>query len=251
MFLFTQPAMNVWLVFSMGLVVEHFRPARCSRSWVVQCFQRWHRAQNGLRLCCDKHVCSGSFLFASGFSTSDCFYLKIYGYALYQHRITMIRRRDPGHFGIHPFSSYPRHTTWLFQCTTDALAGPVLLSIVLFVAVLANFILRGLYLSSFSGHLLPLTNHVRPFQINYPAVSRILSSHRASPRDVSFHVTLISLTDLSFKQAKKSNPLPRGWPPRFLGTQNCERHSIILFPATLLKYDKPFRMFLCSPHYLR
>ncbi|KIJ98173.1 hypothetical protein K443DRAFT_680965 [Laccaria amethystina LaAM-08-1] len=46
----------------------------------------------------------------------------IYGYALYQHRITMIRRRDPGHF--------------------DALAGPILLSIALFVAVLANFILR-------------------------------------------------------------------------------------------------------------
>ena len=25
---------------------------------------------------------------------------KIYGYALYQHRISMIRRRDPGHFGM-------------------------------------------------------------------------------------------------------------------------------------------------------
>ncbi|KAF9001601.1 hypothetical protein BDQ17DRAFT_1244318 [Cyathus striatus] len=47
----------------------------------------------------------------------------IYGYTLYQHRITMIRRRDPGHF--------------------DALAGPVILSIVLFTAILANFIVRG------------------------------------------------------------------------------------------------------------
>ncbi|KJA14698.1 hypothetical protein HYPSUDRAFT_150051 [Hypholoma sublateritium FD-334 SS-4] len=47
----------------------------------------------------------------------------IYGYCLYQHRITMIRRRDPGHF--------------------DALAGPLLLSAALFVAVLANFIIRG------------------------------------------------------------------------------------------------------------
>ncbi|KAF9472862.1 hypothetical protein BDN70DRAFT_886471 [Pholiota conissans] len=46
----------------------------------------------------------------------------IYGYCLYQHRISMIRRRDPGHF--------------------DALAGPVILSIALFVAVLANFIIR-------------------------------------------------------------------------------------------------------------
>jgi uncharacterized membrane protein YidH (DUF202 family) len=46
----------------------------------------------------------------------------IYGYALYQHRISMIRRRDPGHF--------------------DALAGPILLSVALFTAVLANFIIR-------------------------------------------------------------------------------------------------------------
>ncbi|KAF9037683.1 hypothetical protein BJ165DRAFT_1416904 [Panaeolus papilionaceus] len=47
----------------------------------------------------------------------------IYGYVLYQHRISMIRRRDPGHF--------------------DALAGPVILSIALFMAVLANFVIRG------------------------------------------------------------------------------------------------------------
>ncbi|KAH9481259.1 Vacuolar transporter chaperone 1 [Psilocybe cubensis] len=47
----------------------------------------------------------------------------VYGYCLYQHRITLIRRRDPGHF--------------------DALAGPVILSVVLFVAVLANFIIRA------------------------------------------------------------------------------------------------------------
>jgi len=46
----------------------------------------------------------------------------IYGYSLYQRRISMIRRRDPGHF--------------------DSLAGPVLLSIALFSAVLANFIIR-------------------------------------------------------------------------------------------------------------
>ncbi|KAJ3762642.1 hypothetical protein EV360DRAFT_35266 [Lentinula raphanica] len=47
----------------------------------------------------------------------------MYGYILYQHRITMIRRRDPGHF--------------------DALAGPVIVSILLFFAVLANFLIRG------------------------------------------------------------------------------------------------------------
>jgi len=46
----------------------------------------------------------------------------IYGYTLYQHRISMIRRRDPGHF--------------------VSLAGPIILSIALFSAVLANFIIR-------------------------------------------------------------------------------------------------------------
>ncbi|KAJ3974512.1 hypothetical protein EV361DRAFT_894427 [Lentinula raphanica] len=46
----------------------------------------------------------------------------MYGYILYQHRITMIRRRDPGHF--------------------DALAGPVIVSVLLFFAVLVNFLIR-------------------------------------------------------------------------------------------------------------
>jgi uncharacterized membrane protein YidH (DUF202 family) len=46
----------------------------------------------------------------------------VYGYLLYQHRITMIRRRDPGHF--------------------DKILGPVLISVFLFFAVLANFIIR-------------------------------------------------------------------------------------------------------------
>ncbi|KAI0635630.1 hypothetical protein C8Q77DRAFT_1098695 [Trametes polyzona] len=46
----------------------------------------------------------------------------VYGYAVYQHRITMIRRRDPGHF--------------------DQIIGPVLISAFLFFAVLANFVLR-------------------------------------------------------------------------------------------------------------
>lgn len=48
--------------------------------------------------------------------------IMVYGYALYQHRITMIRRRDPGHF--------------------DQITGPVIISAFLFFALLANFILR-------------------------------------------------------------------------------------------------------------
>ncbi|KAG9315237.1 hypothetical protein JVU11DRAFT_4371 [Chiua virens] len=46
----------------------------------------------------------------------------IYGYSLYQSRITMIRKRDPGHY--------------------DAIAGPLVVSTILFVAVLANFVIR-------------------------------------------------------------------------------------------------------------
>jgi len=46
----------------------------------------------------------------------------IYGYVLYQRRITMIQKRDPGHF--------------------DNIAGPVVISSLLFFAILANFIIR-------------------------------------------------------------------------------------------------------------
>ncbi|KAJ3518709.1 hypothetical protein NM688_g9400 [Phlebia brevispora] len=57
---------------------------------------------------------------------------QVYGYAVYQRRITMIRKRDPGHFAnIH---AYP---------CTDQIAGPLIISALLFCAVLANFIIRG------------------------------------------------------------------------------------------------------------
>jgi len=46
----------------------------------------------------------------------------LYGYILYQKRVTLIRRRDPGHF--------------------DAIVGPILICTALFVAVLTNFIIR-------------------------------------------------------------------------------------------------------------
>ncbi|KAI0303572.1 hypothetical protein B0F90DRAFT_1707028, partial [Multifurca ochricompacta] len=46
----------------------------------------------------------------------------IYGYVIYQNRITMIRRRDPEHF--------------------DQIAGPIIISAFLFFAVLGNFIIR-------------------------------------------------------------------------------------------------------------
>jgi uncharacterized membrane protein YidH (DUF202 family) len=46
----------------------------------------------------------------------------VYGYVVYQNRISMIRRRDPGHY--------------------DQIIGPVVISALLFFAVLANFIIR-------------------------------------------------------------------------------------------------------------
>ncbi|KAJ7261779.1 hypothetical protein B0H12DRAFT_1105707 [Mycena haematopus] len=46
----------------------------------------------------------------------------IYGYVLYQYRITKIRKRDPGHF--------------------DMIIGPVVVSALLFLAILTNFLLR-------------------------------------------------------------------------------------------------------------
>ncbi|KAJ7476064.1 hypothetical protein FB451DRAFT_265991 [Mycena latifolia] len=46
----------------------------------------------------------------------------LYGYILYQHRITKIRKRDPGHF--------------------DMIIGPVVISALLFIAILANFMIR-------------------------------------------------------------------------------------------------------------
>jgi len=46
----------------------------------------------------------------------------VYGYVVYQRRVTMIRKRDPGSF--------------------DQLWGPVVISALLFVAVAANFLIR-------------------------------------------------------------------------------------------------------------
>ncbi|KAG2076492.1 hypothetical protein BDR04DRAFT_1089611 [Suillus decipiens] len=46
----------------------------------------------------------------------------VYGFVIYQNRITMIRKRDPGHY--------------------DHILGPVLISALLFFAVLVNFVIR-------------------------------------------------------------------------------------------------------------
>ncbi|KAG9104347.1 hypothetical protein FRC06_003393 [Ceratobasidium sp. 370] len=47
---------------------------------------------------------------------------RIYGYVIYQRRITRIRKRDPGHF--------------------DQIVGPCLICGALFIAILSNFVIR-------------------------------------------------------------------------------------------------------------
>ena len=66
----------------------------------------------------------------------------MYAYALYQHRITMIRRRDPGPFGVSSVC-YIIQSVGITVRFTDQIAGPVIISALLFFAVLANFIFRG------------------------------------------------------------------------------------------------------------
>ncbi|KAG6812229.1 hypothetical protein H0H93_013924, partial [Arthromyces matolae] len=63
----------------------------------------------------------------------------VYGFALYQYRISMIQRRDPGHFGLYPSRFTIFH---FFDIGLDSIAGPIILGVVLFTAVLLNFIVR-------------------------------------------------------------------------------------------------------------
>ena len=60
----------------------------------------------------------------------------IYGYVLYQRRLTMISARDSGSFGMWTFIRTSRG--WL----ADTLLGPLLICAALFIAILANFIFR-------------------------------------------------------------------------------------------------------------
>ena len=59
----------------------------------------------------------------------------------------MIRKRDPGHYGSFHLlrNSGP-------ESLADAIIGPVIVSTLLFVAVLANFVIRGMY---YPCHLIP------------------------------------------------------------------------------------------------
>lgn len=93
-----------------------------------------------------------------------CF-LQIYGYLLYQHRITMIRRRDPGHFGslYNLFSSL-----YLLKISQILFLG--LLSLVHFCFSLCWPILSSVV--SLESHIpSPLHDHVSTISVEYQSVS--------------------------------------------------------------------------------
>lgn len=59
----------------------------------------------------------------------------------------MILRRDPGHYGTRHLVVFVFSDDW----PVDAHFGPILISMALFVAILANFIMRGE--SAFHDHV--------------------------------------------------------------------------------------------------
>lgn len=63
----------------------------------------------------------------------------VYGYVLYQRRLTMISARDAGSFGKLPRTEH--HRAQLIP-NADTLVGPMLICVALFVAILANFVFR-------------------------------------------------------------------------------------------------------------
>lgn len=68
----------VYAVVSVGIMVCRFGPSRASSSFF----------HSFIRISIDPIHLPSRWPFR-----------QVYGYALYQHRITMIRKRDPGHFG--------------------------------------------------------------------------------------------------------------------------------------------------------
>jgi hypothetical protein len=69
--------------------------------------------------------------------------LKVYGYVVYQRRVTKIRKRDPGNFGENGTNSFSVSFSYVW---VDELWGPVVISALLFVAVATNFSIRRVYL---------------------------------------------------------------------------------------------------------
>jgi hypothetical protein len=58
----------------------------------------------------------------------------------------MIRKRDPGYFGVHTFLSppwKPPDVRAALRRVIDQVLGPVIISALLFFAVLSNFVIRG------------------------------------------------------------------------------------------------------------
>ena len=61
----------------------------------------------------------------------------VYGWAIFQKRLTLISTRNPDGFG-----KQSRHRTRSIQLTADNMWGPMFICAALFIAILANFVFR-------------------------------------------------------------------------------------------------------------
>jgi len=125
----------------MGVMVEHLRSAGDSISRPLQCVKGRHCPSFCICLCSHISLRAGK-LFSSRSTTisSHMVYLDL--------RLLSLPTPDKYDSSQRPWTfRYALSLTHFFSFTkypfTDALAGPVILSIALFVAVLANFIIRG------------------------------------------------------------------------------------------------------------
>ena len=85
----------------MDILVESICPCWYSGIGIVQCFSG-KPASKVVCLCIRHPLRHRSGMFPAILFTTPVLVvmgIQVYGYILYQHRITMIRRRDPGHFG--------------------------------------------------------------------------------------------------------------------------------------------------------
>jgi len=116
------------------------------------------------------------------------------------------------------------------QSFPDALAGPIFLSIALFTAVLANFIIRGKFIPS-SGNC--FHSSCSPSSI----LSSNLFFQFVNCKCLNIFLDTFHRNRPTFLQAKEGNPHPRcrtlKFPLRHYTRFQCHR-SIVLLPATVV-----------------
>ena len=98
---------------SVDILPPDRRSHRDARPRAVQRIEGPDRPEFRICICCPQCRCPGARIYGLdvAFHRFAYFMAQVYGYAVYQHRITMIRRRDPGHFGA--FGSIPQALPFL------------------------------------------------------------------------------------------------------------------------------------------